>query len=126
MGHRMLTKDTINTKDTKDTKSLLLDGYLSHFACLFGDTRSRNTFQAIVHGILGASSLVCTRIAAQAPLLSRVRHGSQRVLRFVTGDSTQRSSVEGTSTASRLVGKLAQRGVASLRQTPRGTEVWLI
>ncbi len=103
-------------------QSLLLDDYLAQFTCLFGDTRSRNTFQAIVQGILTSGSLVCTRIAAQAPLLSGVRHGSQRVLRFATGDSTQRSSV----TASRLVGKLAERGVASLRESSADTEIWLI
>ncbi|MEP6775080.1 MAG: transposase [Chloroflexota bacterium] len=102
--------------------SLILDDYLAQFTCLFGDTRSRTTFQAIVQGILTAGSLVCTRIAAQAPLLSNVQHGSQRVLRFATADSTQRSSV----TASRLVGKLGERGVASLGQTPTSTEVWLI
>lgn len=110
----------------RDTQSFLLDSYLSHFACLFGDTRSRSTFRAIVQGILAASSLVCTRIAAQAPLLSQVRHGSQRVLRFATGDSTQRSSVKGIGAASRLVGKLAERGAASLGESPTGTEVWLI
>jgi hypothetical protein len=48
------------------------------------------------------------------------------VLRFATGDSTQRSEVAGTSTASRLVDKLAERGVGSLRQTPSGTEIWLV
>ncbi len=110
----------------KHTQSFLFDSYLSHFACLFGDSRSRRTFQAIVQGILGTGSLVCTRIASQAPLLSGVRHGSQRVVRFATGDSTERSSVKGISTASRLVEKLAERGVASLGETPIGTEVWLI
>lgn len=104
------------------TQSVLLDSYLAHFASLFGDSRSRNTFQAIIGGILTAGSLVCTRIAAQAPLLSKVRHGSQRVRRFAIGDSTHRSSV----TASRLVSKLAERGAASLGETPIGTELWLV
>lgn len=57
------------------SKSVLLDSYLDHFTPLFGDSRTRNTFGAIVKGILTAGSLVCKRIAAQAPLLSRVRHG---------------------------------------------------
>jgi len=105
---------------------VVLESYLAHFTPLFGDSRSRNTFQAVIGGILTAGSLVCKRIAAQAPLLSSVRHGSQRVRRFATGDSMHRSSIPGKSTASRLVEKLAERGAASLRETPAGTEVWLV
>ncbi|MBF6614292.1 MAG: hypothetical protein IVW55_14315 [Chloroflexi bacterium] len=48
------------------------------------------------------------------------------MLRFASGESTRRSQVGGTSLACRLVGSLAERGVASLRQTPCGTEIWLV
>lgn len=112
--------------DTNHAQSALLDNYLAHFTTLFGDSRTRHTFQAIVSGILTAGSLVCARIAAQAPCLSNARYGSQRVLRFAKGYSTTRSSLPDKSTASRLVDRLAQRGVASLGETPAGTEVWLI
>ncbi len=107
-------------------QSVLLDEYVAHFSTLFGDKRSRATFAAIVSGVLAAGSLVCSRIAAVAPLLSGVRDGAQRVLRFASGESTQRSSVTGISTAARLVEKLAERGVAQLKQTPPGTDVWLV
>lgn len=93
-------------------QSVLLDEYVAHFSTLFGDKRSRATFAAIISGVLAAGSLVCSRIAAVAPLLSVVRDGAQRVLRFASGESTQRSSVTGISTAARLVEKLAERGVA--------------
>ncbi len=107
-------------------QSVLLDSYLAEFASLFGDGRSRALFGAVIQGILTSGSLVCSRIAAQAPLLSKVKHGSQRVLRFAAGESIKRSSLKGTTTAKRLVDKLAQRGVASLKETPTGTEVWLV
>jgi hypothetical protein len=109
-----------------DVQSVLLDEYVAEYATLFGDKRSRATFEAIISGILAAGSLVCSRIAAVAPLLSEVRDGAQRILRFAIGESTRRSSVVGTSTASRLVEKLAQRGVAQLKETIPGTDVWLV
>lgn len=108
------------------TQSVLLDEYIAQFSTLFGDKRSRTTFGAIVSGVLAAGSLVCSRIAAVAPLLSEVRDGAQRILRFASGESTRRSEVQGTSIASRLVGRLAERGVVSLQQTPCGTEIWLV
>lgn len=80
------------------TQSVLLDDYVAQFSSLFGDKRSRATFEAVISGILAAGSLVCSRIAAVAPLLSGVRDGAQRVLRFAGGESTKRSSVTGTST----------------------------
>lgn len=108
------------------TQSMLLEEYVAQFSSLFGDKRSRATFGTVISGILTAGSLVCSRIAAVAPLLSGVRDGAQRVLRFASGESTRRSSVTGISTASRLVEKLAQRGVAQLGATPAGTDVWLV
>lgn len=102
-------------------QSVLLDDYLSWFSSLFKDRRTLSTFGCVVGGILGAGSLVCSRIAAQAPLLSSVRDGAQRVLRFATGESTTRS-MQPSETATRLVEKLAQRGINSLGETPRGTQ----
>jgi len=107
-------------------QSVLLEEYIDEFTTLFGDRRSRATFAAILSGILAAGSLVCSRIAAVAPLLSKVCDGAQRVLRFASGESTRRSEVQGASLAQRLVGSLAQRGVASLGQTSGGTEIWLV
>lgn len=106
-------------------QSVLLDDYLSWFSSLFKDRRTHSTFGCVVGGILGAGSLVCSRIASQAPLLASVRDGAQRVLRFATGESTTRS-MQPSETATRLVEKLAQRGINSLRETPTGTEIWLI
>lgn len=108
------------------TQSVLLDEYIAQLCPLPGDRRSKATFAAIVSGVLAAGSLICSRIAAVAPLLSEARDGAQRVLRFASGESTRRSQVGGTSLASRLVGSLAERGVASLGQTPPGTEIWLV
>lgn len=98
-----------------------LGGYLSSYASLFGDKRSRRTFGAIVRGIIGAGSLVCTQIAAHAAELAQVKDGAQRVIRFAQGESTQRSSVN----AEELTARLRERGVAQLAE---GTseEVWLI
>ena len=109
-----------------DVQSVLLEEYVTQFSTLFRDKRSRATFEIIISGVLAAGSLVCSRIAAVAPLLSGVRDGAQRVLRFASGESTRRSSVVGTSIATRLVEKLAERGVAQLGETLPGTDVWLV
>ncbi len=45
----------------------LLEEYLGHFAPLIGDRRTGRLFGATVQGIIGAESLVCTRIAAFSP-----------------------------------------------------------
>jgi hypothetical protein len=113
------------------SESVLLEEYIAEFTPLFKDRRSKATFEATLSGILAAGSLVCSRIAAVAPLLSEVRDGAQRILRFASGESTKRSQVQGVqgnsvSIASRLVGRLAERGVASLGQTPCGTQIWLV
>lgn len=44
-----------------------LDCYLATFAPLLGDKRTRRTFRETVQGIIGAESLVCSRIAAFSP-----------------------------------------------------------
>jgi hypothetical protein len=113
------------------TQSVLLEEYVGEFSALFKDRRSKATFEATLNGILAAGSLVCARIAAVAPMLSEVRDGAQRILRFASGESTKRtrgrgSEVHGSSLASRLVGRLAERGVASLERTLPGTEIWLV
>ena len=43
-----------------------LTSYLKQFAGLIGDQRTRKTFGETVKGIIGASSLICQRIAAQS------------------------------------------------------------
>ncbi len=108
------------------TQSVLLEEYIGEFTTLFKDRRSSATLEATLSGILAAAIREHTRIAAVAPLLSGVRDGAQRVLRFASGESTKRSQVQGASIASRLVGRLAERGVSSLQQGPPGTEIWLV
>ncbi len=45
----------------------LLDDYLAAFDPLIGDKRTDRTFRGTVRGIIGAESLVCSRIAAFSP-----------------------------------------------------------
>jgi hypothetical protein len=95
--------------------------YLGHFAGLIGDKRTGETFGAIVRGIINAGSLVCQRIAAHSALLSGVKDGGQRVIRFAKGESTKRSEID----AERLVDALCQRGVEQLAGSETD-ELWLI
>jgi hypothetical protein len=76
------------------TRQGLLGGYLGHFESLIGDKRTGVTFSEIVKGIINAGSLVCQRIAAHSVILSAVKDDAQRVIRFATGESTQRSQVD--------------------------------
>lgn len=98
-----------------------LTGYLGYFDNLMGDKRTGATFGEIVKGIIGAGSLVCQQIAAHSPLLAAIKNGSQRVIRFVTGKSTKRSSID----AEHLTAALCRRGVEQLGQS-EATELWLI
>jgi len=98
-----------------------LETYLDHFRGLIGDKRTWETFGETVKGIIGAGSLVCKRIAAHSSVLSRVADGGQRVIRFVTGESTGRSQVD----AEHLTERLRQRGVEQLSQAG-AAEIWLI
>ena len=68
--------------------------YLGHFDGLIGDKRTGKTFGEIVRGIINAGSLVCQQIAAHSPVLSAVKDGAQRVIRFAKGESTKRSEVD--------------------------------
>lgn len=99
-----------------------LTTFLTPFRPLFGDARSYQTFGQICYGILAAGSLVAARIAAHAPALAPLRAPSQPVLRFATGDSTQRSTISPAT----LTATLAQRGATALTTTPPGTEIWLV
>jgi len=98
-----------------------LTEYMGHFDRLMGDKRTRETFAEVVRGIINAGSLVCQRIAAQSPVLSAVKDGAQRVIRFATGESTKRSQVD----AEHLMHVLCQRGVAQLGESP-ADELWVI
>jgi len=96
--------------------------YLTQFASLIGDARTRVTFTATVKGIIAAGSLVCQRIAAQSPLLAAVKDGAQRVLRLATGESTKRSP---KLDADHLTAKLREHAVAQL-SSASADELWLI
>lgn len=45
----------------------LLTTYLNTFSPLIGDKRTDRAFRGTVQGIIGAESLVCSRIAAFSP-----------------------------------------------------------
>jgi len=98
----------------------LLTAYLAHFKDLVGDKRTGVTFTEIIKGILGAGGLVCSEIAAHSGILRRAKDGGQRVRRFATGESTQRSRLDADS----LTAKLRSRAVEQLSQAD--TDVWLI
>jgi len=95
--------------------------YVSHFKGLIGDKRTGVTFAETVRGIISAGSLVCRRIAAHSAVLSAVKDGAQRVVRFAKGESTRRSQIDAES----LTEKLRERGMAQLSQADTD-ELWLI
>jgi hypothetical protein len=53
--------------DLAPIQQSLLDQYLSVFDPLIGDRRTERTFRGTVQGIIGAESLICSRIAAFSP-----------------------------------------------------------
>lgn len=95
--------------------------YLGHFDSLIGDKRTRQTFGAIVRGIINAGSLVCQQIAAHSPVLSAAKDGAQRVIRLAKGESTKRSDLD----AAHVVEALCRRGVEHLAES-EADELWLI
>ena len=99
----------------------LLGEYIEQFGPLIGDQRTRVAFKEIVRGIISAGSLVCQRIAAHSAVLSAVKDGGQRVIRFAKGASTKRSEID----AEHLVDALCQRGVEQLAASETD-ELWLI
>lgn len=95
--------------------------YLGQFGGLIGDKRTGQTFNEVVRGIINAGSLICQQIAAHSPVLSAVKDGAQRVIRFAKGESTKRSALD----AEHLVAALCKRGVEQLSESETD-EVWLI
>lgn len=95
--------------------------YLNPFDALIGDKRTRVTFTEIIKGIIASGSLVCARIAASSPILSKAKEGAQRVIRLATGESTTRSNLD----AEHLTQKLRERGVDHLSGSEED-ELWLI
>ncbi len=53
--------------ELRDGQRDLFEEYLGQFAPLIGDRRTGRLFRATVEGIIGAESLVATRIAAFSP-----------------------------------------------------------
>ncbi len=98
-----------------------LQSYLQRFDGLLGDARTRRTFQASIKGIMAAGTLICQRIAACSPLLSKAKDGAQRILRLASGESTKRSQVD----AEHLTAQLREGAVEQLAQAPED-ELWLM
>jgi hypothetical protein len=57
--------------------------YLESFGTLVGDRRTWTTLTETLRGIISSGSLVCTRIAAQSPVLGAVKKGAQRIIRML-------------------------------------------
>lgn len=53
--------------DLKPREVGLLDAYVAPFTRLARDRRTAGLLGAIVHGVIGGESLVCSRIAAFSP-----------------------------------------------------------
>jgi hypothetical protein len=96
--------------------------YLQPFETLVGDRRTWVTLTETVKGIISSGSLVCTRIAAQSPVLGRVKKGAQRIIRMVTAQTTKRSP---DLDAFHLTAQLRAQALAHLAELP-SDELWLI
>jgi len=96
--------------------------YLESFEALVGDRRTWTTLTETVKGIISSGSLVCTRIAAQSPVLGRVKKGAQRIIRMVRGATTKRSP---DLDAEQLTAQLRAHALADLAEAP-GEQLWLI
>jgi hypothetical protein len=96
--------------------------YLESFEPLVGDRRTWTTLTETVKGILTSGSLVCTRIAAQSPVLGLVKKGAQRIIRMVTGTTTKRSP---DLDADHLTAQLRAHALSHLTELP-SDELWLI
>lgn len=57
-----------------DTPETLLATYLETFDPLIGDQRTGRAFRGTVQGIIGAESLVCSRIAVFSPSVGNGEH----------------------------------------------------
>lgn len=105
--------------ELKATEADALAEYLGYYAPLVGDKRTLQAFQGTVKGIIGAESLVCTRIAAHSPELAASANGEQRIRRMVSGQTTERSTLD----AAAITQRLRERGVEQLRGEE---EVWVM
>ncbi|MEM3433808.1 MAG: hypothetical protein QXP27_06495 [Candidatus Methanomethyliaceae archaeon] len=95
--------------------------FLQAFEDLIRDRRSKLTLAETIRGIIAAGSLVCQRIAACSPVLSRARKMGQRVIRFAKGESTKRSRLDDVH----LTAKLREQGVAHLSEA-ESSELWIV
>lgn len=96
--------------------------YLQHYRPLIGDQRTFTTFSQTICGIIGAGSLVASRIATHAPLLATSHYPAQRILRMVEAQSTKRSPL---LDADHIITKLREHAISDLQQLA-ADEVWLI
>jgi hypothetical protein len=96
--------------------------YLESFETLVGDRRTWTTLTETVKGIISSGSLVCTRIAAQSPILGAVKKGAQRIIRMVTGATTKRSP---DLDAEHLTAQMRTHALAHLAEQ-KSDELWLI
>ena len=98
--------------DLAPVQQSMLDDYLAAFDPLIGDKWTERTFRGTVQGIIGAESLVGSRIAAFPPhLVTGGHNGEQRVRRMARGESTKRSEMD----AEHLTERLRERGLEQLR-----------
>lgn len=103
-----------------DKQETVLHSYLDGFGSLVGDRRTEQLFRGIVQGIIGAESLVCSRISAFSPLLaSSGDNAEQRIRRMAKGETTKRSDLD----ADHLVERLQALGVQRLKDEE---ELWVI
>ena len=96
--------------------------YLEAFDSLVGDRRTWITLTETVKGIITSGSLVCTRIAAQSPVLGKVKKGAQRIIRMVTHKTTKRSP---ELDAVHLTAQMRTHALAQLAEQ-KSNELWLI
>lgn len=105
--------------ELKASETDALAEYLGYYTPLVGDKRTWQAFQGTVKGIIGAESLVCTRIAAHSPELAASANGEQRIRRMVGGETTERSRLD----AAAITQRLRERGVEQLRGEE---EIWVM
>ena len=99
-----------------------LTQYLAPFDILVGDRRTWTTLTETVRGIIGSGSLICQRIAAHSPILSRVKKGAQRIIRMTSAETTKRSP---DLDAFHLTAQLRTTAIAHLTEAS-SDELWLI
>lgn len=98
-----------------------LTRYIAPYHELIGDKRTHSTFEETIRGILGGGSLICQQIAVHSAVLAQGKRGAQRIIRLASGQSTQRSELDGEH----LTQKLREGAVEYLGQAPE-EELWLV